>query len=385
MTQWWTVNICLFNHFYFPFFLCSLSDLQNWGSVEVICPGSASCCLCDWVASSSAECCIRVVGQPWNGRTFIFSESILDPVLLSHYQIVWNVVNFPEQEILATWLVNVQTLVSDNRVCVSSWRQAEVACNCFGSTIVRPVKKWQVCIGLTRGAPWATNAFYVTWEHWLICAGASFRVEVLQFSACKSTLAGAVSFIECEACTVSSNTISVCSRLACSGSNPKIALTAAVKPVWRALSGAILGMDWANAATVSIIEDVIRFVFFSTILICNIPVWSSSNNEAIALAVAVDPVRSCRNGLAICWFNWTETVADRLIENVVLYVIWGTLGVCNTLVFSSINPVIALAVAVDKVWSWRSGLAIPVRRKQFFALVFAFSLIPVWGGQWSEV
>ena len=129
-----------------------------------------------------------------------------------------------------------------------------------------------VCIGLTTGAPLATNAFDETWEHWLIFAGASIRVEVLQFSACKSTLAGTVSLIECEACTVSSNTISVCSRLVCSSSNPKIALTAAVDPVWCAHIGAILGINWANAAAVSIIEDVIRFVFFNTILIRNIPV-----------------------------------------------------------------------------------------------------------------
>lgn len=214
MTQWYTVWKCSFNHFYFPFFLCSFCDLQNWSSIEVIRPGSASCRLCSWVASSNAEFWIRVVGQPWNGRAVIFPEFVLNPVLLSHCQIVWNVVNFPEQEILASWLGKVQACASDNRVCGSSWRQARVSVFYFGSTIIRPVKKWQVCIGLTTGAPWASNTFDVTWELWLIGAGASICVEVLQISACKSTLAGAVSLIECEACTVSSNTIGVCSWLA---------------------------------------------------------------------------------------------------------------------------------------------------------------------------
>lgn len=211
VTQWWTIGFCFFDHFNCPFFLASFIDLQNWSSIEVIYPCSARCCLRVWVASSSAEFCIRVVRKPWNFRAISFSEFVLDPVLLSQYKIVLTAVNFPEQEILAIWLVK-QASVSDRRVLGSSWRQAYISCNCFGSTIVSPVKKWQVCIGLTTGAPWATNTFDETWGRYNRYAFAHICVVDLQISTCRrSTLAGAVSLIECEVLTVISSTIGVCS------------------------------------------------------------------------------------------------------------------------------------------------------------------------------
>jgi DNA-binding XRE family transcriptional regulator len=130
--------------------------------------------------------------------------------------------------------------------------------------------------------------------------------------------------------------------------NPVIALASAINPVWICNIDAIYWFNWTVAAATRPIENPVLYIIRGTLGIC-ISLIFSSINPVIALASAINPVWIC-NIDAIYWFNWTVAAATRPIENPVLYVIRGTLGICISLVFSSINPVIALASAINPVW-----------------------------------